>query len=121
MVLCGKEEMNFLFSSEGGPVTWAIRERYGMRGVKMGMGARGASQHQKLGKRKTKREPPATYTQEATLHPTSPTRIAHRMLAAPTGKIAATLSHVYEYSPFHVFLTFILGMRYGKKNNNKRA
>lgn len=59
----------------------------GMRGVKIGMGARGCIATTTK-KQEKQRQPPTTHihTLEATHHPTPPTRIAHRLLAAPTGK-----------------------------------
>lgn len=62
-VLCGKEEITFfiLFRRSPGTVIWAIREWYGMRGVKMGTGGRNASLQQKTRKQKRNLHP-HTYT-----------------------------------------------------------
>lgn len=110
---------NYLFYSfrrSPGTVTWAIREWYGLRGVNMSLGGRNASLQQKT--RKPKKPSTHTHTHihtgEMASHPVSPTRVPHRISAAPTGKIAAALSNVYEYSPHHLFLTVILSMRSGK-------
>lgn len=79
-------------------MTWAIRDRYGMRGVEMGMEGKGegALRHQIRKHKRQRKENP--YRTNIHIHrgretfSDSPTRIAHRMLAAPTGKIAAALS-----------------------------
>lgn len=117
-------------------MTLAIRERYGMQDVNMDLG------QEALRQQKTRKEnPPTTHTHMHThthtpshthihtstfshtekererggnTHPTSPPGIAHRMLAAPTGKIAAALSNMYEYSPCHLFLAVIPRMWYWK-------